>query len=222
LTTTTGEVVTGAMRLFGIIDTEEQPTTAEMTIGLGILNNMLRAEHQDAAAQYLISRFNYTIAAGQQTFQIGIASASYAVQMDVVGVRRIDCLFTPLVRREVVWSPMVDIVRTLQPGLITKAHQERQTDDSVLVSVWQIPRAPQQMYIEVGNRIAEIVETTPTQALPIPSEGIHAIKHLLGLRLLAPFGRKADDTQMAVMTAKQLEAQWLSYARNQAWVRLRR
>ena len=43
-------------------------------------------------------------------------------------------------------------------GIITKWHQERQIDGSVLVTVWQPPRTATNILIEFGGRIPEIVD----------------------------------------------------------------
>ena len=143
---TAADVITKALHLFGIIDQTEQGTPTDIANNVAVLNDLLRQEQADGACQYLIKRANVQLPPGtpQQiySFSVGTANAGYLVQADAVAVRAIwmnDINLT--VNRETRMAPIADVVRTTYPGIITKWHQERQTDGSVLVTAWQ-PRAP--------------------------------------------------------------------------------
>src|SRR5579872_6622894 len=145
MSATAAYVITQALRLFGIIDQTESPTATDVANNVLTLNDMLRADHADGACQYTIQRIYATLPQGvfgvPYTFSIGTAQSSYLVQQDAVAVREIwmnDINLT--VNRTTRQSPSTDVVRTLNLGIITKWHQERQADNSVLVTAWQAPR----------------------------------------------------------------------------------
>jgi hypothetical protein len=221
MTVAVGDTVTASLKLFGIIDVSETPTTNEMADGILALNKLLRSEHQDGASQYLISRVNFTLRMGQQSFTVGTAKQTYDVQVDACDVRRIDAMdMGQYIRRAVNFAPMYDVTRTTYPGLVTKAHQERQADNSILVTVWQVPRADTPLLIELGGRIPAV--TKQSDVLPLPDDAVDAVEHLLGKRLMGGYGRNPQAVAVQLQRADLLEQQWLSYARGRQWIRLQR
>lgn len=222
--TTAVEIITGAMRLFGILDAFEQPTATDIANNSVILNDLLRAENADGATQYLIRMVNATLpqAAGNQnvyTFTIGTAVASYLVQVDAVAVRSIwmnDLNMT--VNRETRMAPKADVVRTTQPGIINKWHQERQVDGSVLITAWQPPRAPARALIEYGARLSPI--TGGASVVDLPPEGIQDAKLLLGRRIYKSYGAAILPTDSILADAERVNKSWRDYARGQQWLRL--
>lgn len=221
---TAADIITKAMRLFGILDQTEQPTATDLANNVAILNDLLRAEQADGACQFLIRRTPVQLPTGvnQQvySFSIGTASASYAVQVDAVAVRSIwinDINLT--VNRETRMAPVADVVRTTYPGIITKWHQERQSDGSVLVTAWQPPRAPATALIEYGGRLALISVVDGSDVVALPPEGIHDATLLLGRRIMGSYGRVLSPTDPIVMDAERVNARWRDWARGQQWLR---
>lgn len=219
---TAEDIITKALHLFGIIDQTESPTATDLTNNVAILNDLLRAEQADGACQYLIRRRAVTLPQGvnQQvySFSIGTAVSTYLVQVDAVAVRAIwmnDINLT--VNRETRMAPVADVVRTTYPGIITKWHQERQSDGSVLVTAWQPPRAPALSLIEYGGRLAVI--DAPTSVVDLPPEGIHDATLLLGRRIMGSYGRVLSPTDPIIMDAERVNARWRDYARGQQWLR---
>lgn len=221
---TAADIVTKALRLFGIIDQTESPTTTDMANNVAVLNDLLRQEQADGACQYLIKRITVQLPPGvnQQiySFSVGTANASYIAQVDAVAVREIwmnDINLT--VNRETRMAPIADVVRTTYPGIITKWHQERQVDGSVLVTAWQPPRATAKALIEYGGRLPLISNPAGTDVVALPPEGIHDASLLLGRRVMGSYGRVLSPTDPIIVDAERVNARWRDYARGQQWIR---
>jgi hypothetical protein len=222
--TTAAQIITEALHLFGIVDQTEAPTATDIANNVTILNDLLRAEQADGACQYLIKRLTVTLPPGTNgqiyTFVVGNGSPSYLVQVDAVAVRSMwmnDIGLT--VNRETRMAPISDVVRTTYPGIVTKWHQERQTDGSILVTAWQPPRAPANALIEYGGRLALISAPSGSDAVALPPEGIHDAVLLLGRRIMGSYGRVISQTDPIVIDAERVNARWRDYARGQQWLR---
>lgn len=222
MSATAAQIITEALRLFGILDATEAPTATDIANNVTILNDLLRAEQADGACQYLIKRIAVTLPPGTNgqvySFVVGNGSPSYLVQVDAVAVRSVwmnDINLT--VNRETRMAPISDVVRTTYPGIITKWHQERQTDGSVLVTAWQPPRAPANALIEYGGRLALI--SAGTDIVALPPEGIHDATLLLGRRIMGSYGRMLSQTDPIIIDAERVNARWRDYARGQQWLR---
>ncbi len=216
--TTAAEIITNALHLFGIVDQTEPPTATDIANNVIILNDLLRAEQVDGACQYLIKRISAQIPAGTSrqiyTFSIGTADPAYVVQVDAVAVRAIwmnDTVLT--VNRETRMAPIADVVRTTYPGIITKWHQERQADGSVLITAWQPPRTPVTALIEYGGRLALISAADGSDTVALPPEGIHDATLLLGRRIMGSYGRVISPTDPIIIDAERVNARWRDWAR---------
>lgn len=225
MTVTAAEIITNALRLFGVIDQTETAQPADIANNVIALNNLLRAEQADGACQYLIRRLYAQLPQGapQQiyTFSIGTADAGYLVQQDAVAVRSIwlnDVNLT--VNRETRMAPISDVVRTLQPGIITKWHQERQADGSVLITAWQPPRAEARALIEYGARLPAITAANGSDVVALPPEGIDDATLLLGRRVCGSYGRSLDAVGIVAKDAERVNARWRDWARGQQWLRM--
>ena len=224
MSATAAQIITEALHLFGIVDQTEAPTATDIANNVTILNDLLRAEQADGACQYLIKRIAVTLPPGTNgqvySFVVGNGSPSYLVQVDAVAIRSIwmnDINLT--VNRETRMAPISDVVRTTYPGIITKWHQERQTDGSVLVTAWQPPRAPANALIEYGGRLALISNPTGSDIVALPPEGIHDATLLLGRRIMGSYGRVLSQTDPIIIDAQAVNARWRDYARGQQWLR---
>jgi hypothetical protein len=220
---TAAEVITDAMRLYGILDQTESPTPVDLANNAIVLNKLLRSEHVDGAAQYLMFRITATIPAGVNgqvsSFSIGTANTSYLVQADAVAVKSIWCGdVSQNVNRETRMGPTADVVRTTGLGIITKWHQERQVDGSILVTVWQPPRTATKVLIEYGGRVPPINASTDTVALP--PEGLHDAALLLGRRIHGSYGRPAQAVSAILADSELVNRRWRDWARGQQWLRL--
>ena|ERR1700722_14812959 len=222
--TTAAQIITNALHLFGITDATETPTATDIANNVTILNDLLRAEQADGACQYLIKRQTVTLPPGVNgqvyTFVVGNGNLSYLVQVDAVAVRAIwmnDIGLT--VNRETRMAPIADVVRTTYPGIVTKWHQERQTDGSVLITAWQPPRAPASALIEYGGRLALISTPDGSDVVALPPEGIHDATLLLGRRIMGSYGRALSQRDPIIMDAERVNARWRDYARGQQWLR---
>ena len=224
MTVNAAYVITQALRMFKVIDQTEQPTAVDIANNVLVLNDLLRQQQADGASQYLIQRVKVTLPAGTSgqiyTFSIGTADASYLVQEDAVGVRSIylnDINLT--VNRETRMAPIADVVRTTQLGIITKWHQERQIDGSVLVTAWQPPRTAAPALIEFGGRVPPITNPAGTDIVALPPEGIHDAVLLLGRRVYSSYGVVLAPTDTVVLDAVRVNDSWREWARGQQWVR---
>jgi hypothetical protein len=225
MSATAAQIITEALHLFGIVDQTEAPTATDIANNVTILNDLLRAEQADGACQYLIKRITVTLPPGTNgqvySFVVGSGNIAYLVQVDAVAVRSIwmnDINLT--VNRETRMAPISDVVRTTYPGIVTKWHQERQTDGSVLVTAWQPPRAPANALIEYGGRLALISNPTGSDIVALPPEGIHDATLLLGRRIMGSYGRVLSQTDPIIIDAQAVNARWRDYARGQQWLRL--
>lgn len=222
--TTAAQIITSALRLFGIIDQTEIAQPADIANNVVVLNDLLRSEQADGACQYLIRRVNAQLPQGLTariySFSIGTADPSYLVQQDAVAVRSIwmnDINVT--VNRETRMAPIADVVRTTYPGIITKWHQERQADGSVLITAWQPPRAVATALIEYGGRLAAITATDGSDVVMLPPEGISDAVLLLGRRICGSYGRSFDAVGIVAKDAEAVNARWRDWARGQQWLR---
>lgn len=221
--TTAANIITKALHLFGIVDQTESPTATDIANNVTILNDLLRAEQADGACQYLIKRISATLPQGvnQQIYSFVIGAAAPApLNVDAVAVRAIwmnDINLT--VNRETRMAPIEDVVRTTYPGIITKWHQERQADGSVLVTAWQPPRAPSTALIEYGGRLALISAADGSDTVALPPEGIHDATLLLGRRIMGSYGRVIPATDPIIQDAERVNARWRDWARGQQWLR---
>jgi hypothetical protein len=213
------------MRLFKILDQTEQPTVTDIANNVPILNDLLRQEQADGAAQYLMNQIAVTLPPGVSgqfyTFMMGTASPSYLVQVDAVAVKQMwlnDINNT--VNRETRAAPKADVVRTTYPGIITKWHQERQVDGSIRVYAWQPPRAPSKTLIEYGGRMPLISNPAGTDTVALPPEGIHDATLLLGRRIYSSYGVGLMPTDVIVQDSERVNARWRDWARGQQWLRL--
>lgn len=227
MTATAAYVITNALRTFGIIDQMEAPTLTDVANNVAVLNDLLRNEQADGAAQYLMRRSVVQLPAGvaQQiyTFSIGTADPSYAVQLDAVGVRALymnDLNLT--VNRETKQGPIADVVRTTQSGIINKWHQERQSDGSVLITAWQPPNRSVQALLDYGARLPPIVAVDGSDAVALPPEGINDAVLLLGRRVCKSYGVVLAPTDPLFIDAERVNARWREWARGQQWLRFMR
>lgn len=223
--TTAAEVITDTLHLFGILDQTESPTATDMANNVAVLNKMLRAEMADGACQFLIKRVAVQLPPGvnQQiyTFSIGTASASYLVQVDAVAMRALYMNDQSLVvNRETREAPIADVVRTTNLGIITRWHQERQVDGSVLITAFQPPRAPARALIEYGGRLPLISAADGSDVVALPPEGIHDATLLLGRRIMGSYGRVLSPTDPIIVDAERVNARWRDYAHGQQWLRM--
>ena len=222
--TTAKTIITNAMRLFKIIDQTEDPTPTDLANNVPILNDLLRAEQADGAAQYLMNQVTATLPPGVTgqfyTFQIGTALSSYLVQVDAVAVKQIwmnDISLT--VNRETRMAPKADVVRTAFPGIVTKWHQERQSDGSIRVYAWQPPNRPSKALIEYGGRLPLISAADGSDTVALPPEGIHDATLLLGRRIYSSYGVALQPTDVIVQDSERVNKQWRDFARGQQWLR---
>lgn len=222
--TTAAEIINTTLHLYGIIDETEDADATDIANNVKVLNDLLRAEMADGACQYTIKRVAATLpqgATGQvYSFSVGTGDTGYLVQQDAVAVRAIwmnDINLT--VNRETREAPIADVVRTTYPGIVTKWHQERQADGSVLVTAWQAPRAPALALIEYGGRLAPITAADGSDVVGLPPEGIHDAALLLGRRICTAYGRTAASVGIIAQDAERVNARWRSWARGQQWLR---
>lgn len=223
--TTAAEIVTNALRLFGIIDQTETAQPADIANNVVALNNLLRAEMADGAVQFLMRRVTAQLPQGTNgqiySFSIGIANAGYLVQQDAVAIKSIwvnDIGLT--VNRETRMAPIADVVRTTNPGIMTKWHQERQVDGSVLVTAWQPPaRATTPVLIEYGGRLPAIIAPDGSDVVALPPEGIDDATMLLGRRVCGSYGRSLEAVGIVAKDAERVNARWRDWARGQQWLR---
>lgn len=220
---TAADVITKAMRLYGIVDQTETPSTVDIANNAVILNDLLRAEHVDGAAQYLMTRVNATVPQGVSgqisSFSIGTANAAYLVQQDAVAVKQIWCGDVgPTVNRETNQGSTADVFRTTTLGMITRWHQERQVDGSVLVIVWQPPRVATPVLIEFGGRVPAI--TDGNSAVPLPPEGLHDAALLLGRRIFGSYGRSAQAVAAVLADSERAHMRWQDWAKGQQWLKM--
>jgi hypothetical protein len=222
--TTAATVITTALRLYGIIDQTESPTPTDIANNVPILNDLLRQEHVDGACQYLIKRAIVPLPAGVAgsiyTFTVG-AGASFTLNADAVAIRQIFVNdVSQYVNRETRMVPIVDVVRTTFPGMITKWHQERQSDGSILVTAWQPPRVQVSAVIEYGGRIGLLSATDGSDVVGLPPEGMHDAAMLLGRRIFGSYGRSAQAVAIVLADSERINNRWRDWARGQQWIRM--
>lgn len=225
---TAKDIIGKAMHLFGILDQTEDPEPADIVANVPVLNDLLRIEQADAAAQFLMRTLKVQLPAGVSgqvyTFSIGTADPAYPIQVDAVGLKSLwmnDVSLT--VNRETRQRPKTDVVRTLYPGIITKWHQERQVDGSILITAWQPPNTSPAALIEYGARIPLISNTDGSDVVGLPPEGIHDATLLFGLTICGSYGRPSDKIDPVLLArAKQINDRWRDWARGQQWLRFLR
>lgn len=225
MTDTAASIIKKALHLYGIVDQTEDPTPVDIANNVTVLNDLLRNEQADGAAQYLMNRTLVTLPAGASgsiySFSIGTASPDYLVQVDAVAMKSLwmnDINLT--VNRETRMGPMADMVRTTYPGIITKWHPERQSDGSVRITAWQPPRAAAQALIEYGGRLPAITATDGSDVVALPPEGIMDAVLLLGLTVCGSYGRPSDKIDPVLLSrAKAVNDRWRQWARGQQWLR---
>lgn len=218
---TAKDVISEALHLFGILDQAEEPSAQDLAANVPILSNMLRSDYMDGAAQFLIRRVNVTLPAGVNgsVYSFTVVPGG-TVDVDAVAVRAIYINdISPTVNRETRMAPIADVVRTTYPGIITKWHQERQIDGSVLVTAWQPPRTASGALIEYGGRIAALTNPDGSDTVQLPPEGIHDAALLLGRRLCSSYGRSFDAASPVGQDAVLTDAKWKNWARGQQWLR---
>jgi hypothetical protein len=222
---TAKQVITDALRLYGIIDQTEDAQGADISNNVSVLNDILRNEHSDGACQYTMKLATVTLPQGAPgqiyTFTVGTGRPDYLVQLDAVAIKSIwlnDINLT--VNRETRMAPMADVIRTLQPGIITKWNPRRQIDGSVLVTAWQPPRTAVQAVIEYGERMPALTAADGSDVVQLPPEGVLDIKLLLGLTVCGSYGRPSDKLDPVLLSrAQTVNARWRDWARGQQWLR---
>ena len=224
MTVTAATIITDAMRLFGILDQTEDPTPTDVANNVRIMGQLLRSEMMDGACQFLMRTVTATLPAGTSgsiyTFTIGTA-ASNLVQQDAVAVKSIwikDIGNT--INRETRMAPKPDVVRTTYPGIVTKWHQERQSDGSILVTAWQPPRASVPILLDLGLRLPDFSAADGSGSVELPPEGLHDATLLLGLTISGSYGRPIDKVDPVIaQRAMQVDKRWRDWGRGQQWLR---
>jgi hypothetical protein len=222
--TTAATVIKNALHLYGITDQTEDPTAVDIANNVIVLNDMLRSEHVDGAAQYLMNRVSATVPAGTtgqvSSFEIGTGKL---VDVDAVAVKSIWCNdISPTVNRETRQAPITDVVRTTFPGIITKWHQERQIDGSVRITVWQPPNNATAVLIEYGGRVGAITASDGSDVVGLPPEGIHDITLLLGRRIFGSYGRAQAAVAQILADGEAIDRRWRDWSKGQQWLRFLR
>lgn len=217
--TTARDIITDGLHLFGIIDDTEEAQPSDFEKGIPVLNSMLRSEYMDGAVQYLMRLQTATlpvaIVGEPYSFVIG---PNGDIPVDAVALKSLWCNdLNSRVNRETRQAPMADVVRTTNPGIITRWHQRRQVDGSIIVNAWQPPRMATKVLIEYGARAAEI--TGPDSDVTVPPEGIHELTLLYGRRICSAYGRAFDATTPVGMDAVAVHDKWKQWARGQQWLR---
>ena len=225
--TTAATVIENALHLYGILDQTEHATPADIANNVIVLNEMLRSEHVDATAQYLMNRVISFVPAGHTgsiySFVIGTAKTSYPIQVDAVAIKAIWCNdISPTVNRETRQAPIADVVRTTYPGIITKWHQERQIDGSIRVTAWQPPRSATRCLIEYGARIAALTNPDGSDVVNLPPEGIHDVTLMLGRRIFGTYGRNPQAVAAILQDSETIDRRWRDWAKGQQWLRFMR
>jgi hypothetical protein len=218
--TTAAEIITEALHLFGILDQEETPSTTDIANNVKVLNTMLRSDHMDGAAQYLMNRVTATLVAGTSgsiySFLVGTGKT---VPVDAVAIKAIWCNdIGPTVNRETRQVSYSEVVRTTFPSIITKWHQERQIDGSIRVTAWQPPANATPVLIEYGGRIAAI--TAGTDEVGLPPEGIHDVTLMLGRRIMGTYGRNPQDVGVVLQDSEIVDRRWRDWSKGQQWLRM--
>ena len=223
--TTAAEIITDALKDFGVMDKTETAQPADIASNVIVLNKLLRSEYSDGAAQFLMMTERFTLPAGVNgqvyTFSIGTADAGYAVQRDAVAVKAIwlnDQSLT--VNRETRMAPKADVVRTTTPGIITKWHQERRADGSILITAWQPPNRAVPALIEYGGRVPAITAADGSDTVQLPPEALLDVTLLLGLTVCGSYGRNSAQLDPVLLSrAQTANKRWRDWARGQQWLR---
>lgn len=219
--TTAAAVIENALHLYGILDQTEHADPVDIANNVIVLNDLLRNEHADGAAQYLMNRVVATVPAGSQghlySFMVGIGAV---VPVDAVGIKAIWCNdISPTVNRETRQAPIADVVRTTFPGIITRWHQERQIDGSIRVTAWQPPRSATRCLIEYGGRIGALTASDGSDTVGLPPEGIHDITLMLGRRIHGTYGRNPQAIAAILTDSEVVDRRWRDWAKGQQWLR---
>jgi hypothetical protein len=219
--TTAATVIENALHLYGIIDQTEHPSPVDIANNVVVLNDMLRSEHVDGASQYLMRRTTQTVPPGVQgTIYSFLVGTGKLVNVDAVAVRSIWCNdISPTVNRETRQAPIADVVRTTYPGIITKWHQERQIDGSILVTAWQPPRSATVCLIEYGGRIGALTAADGSDTVGLPPEGIHDVTLMLGRRIHGTYGRNPQAIAAVLTDSEAVDRRWRDWAKGQQWLR---
>lgn len=213
--TTAATVIEDALHLYGILDQAEHPDPIDIANNVKILNNMLRSEHMDGAAQYLMKRVNVTVPAG-----VSGSVYTFIFPIDAVAIKAIWCNDVGIyVNRETRQAPLADVVVTTYPGIITKWHQERQVDGSILVTAWQPPRSATSCLIEYGGRISALTATDGSDEVSLPPEGIHDITLMLGRRIHGTYGRNSQAVGAVLADSETVNRRWRDWSKGQQWLR---
>lgn len=217
--TTARELITNAMHLYGILDAAESPTASDLAANVPILNSLLRSEYMDGAVQFLMRLETVYLPPGvvgtPYSFVIG---PGRDVPVDAVAMKSLWLNdVNSNVNRETREAPMADVVRTTNPGIITKWHQRRQIDGSIIVNAWQPPNRIVKGLIEYGGRVAPI--TTPDSDVSLPPEGVHDAELLFGMTICSSYGRAFESLGPLAVRAQAVDARWRAWGRGQMWLR---
>lgn len=71
MATTVRKIITGAMRLLGLVQANEQPSAAEIDVGLKALNVMIDSWSNDSLMIYSIRPYYFSTVGGQQDYTLG-------------------------------------------------------------------------------------------------------------------------------------------------------
>ena len=107
----------------------------------------------------------------------------------------------------------------LHPGIITKWHQERQIDGSVMITAWQPPRTTTNCLIEYGGRVAKLNSSDGSNEIGLPPEGIHDITLMLGRRIHGAYGRSSQAVAAVLADSEIVDRRWRDWAKGQQWLR---
>lgn len=211
---TSMSIIQGAMRLIGVLASGENPSAAEGSDALIILNQMIDVWQADRLKLYAEIRQVFPLTSGQQTYTMGIdpsgnTTANFSVarpaRIDKLSVLQINSTPQPieLPLDYITYQQWADIpVKNVQSALPQQVWDDQQFPFRNL-NFWPIPNTSVDVAIYSWSAISQFADLGSTQ-YAFPPAYLLAIRYSLA-EFLAPEYGASGNPQMAMVVQKAQE-----------------
>lgn len=215
---TAAAIVEKALRLITVLDQVESPTTEDLTLGTGILNDVIQHEFIDTMSGFQSEIFEITVPAGSQQFTIG-AGGLLEQDARLVHWMRYGTLADPRHEIEEVTEREIYSYSSRGP-LPRKFLKEHRLDGSLRITLWPTPSTAVPILVSLGMRVPAISD--PTDQVMLPADVAHALSYVLGKRLRSEYGIPDQEITEVLAFAQQYEDTWKAHSMKNTTITLSR
>jgi hypothetical protein len=179
--TTAVSLITSAMRLCKVVDSDETPDPGDLQIGLDVLNAMLGLWSLENLTVYRVLEQSFTVTPGNGSYTIGdggVFDSNRPAKIDSAFVRVSGVDYPVTVLPKQLWDQIPD--KSAQGDFVSMLFYDPAYPLGI-IHVWPVPRTSQDLHINTMQQFTEAADAYDDLALPPGYE--LAIKYNLAVAL---------------------------------------